>query len=40
MRDALAKDYAAMSGMIFGGVPSLDDVLNSVEGLQQSINQG
>lgn len=39
MRDALAKDYVAMSGMIFGAVPSLDEVLTSVEQLQQSINQ-
>lgn len=39
MRDALAKDYVAMSGMIFGAVPSLDEVLVSVEQLQQSINR-
>lgn len=39
MRDALAKDYAAMSGMIFGAVPSLGDVLASVAQLQQSINR-
>lgn len=39
MREALAKDYAAMSGMIFGTVPKLDDVLASVEQLQQSLNQ-
>lgn len=39
MRDALAKDYAAMSGMIFGAVPSLDEVLASLERLQQSINR-
>ena len=39
MRDALAKDYVAMSGMIFGAAPSLDEVLTSVEQLQQSINR-
>lgn len=39
MREALAKDYVAMSGMIFGTVPSLDEVLASVEQLQQSINR-
>ena len=39
MREALAKDYVAMSGMIFGAVPTLDEVLTSVGQLQQSINQ-
>ena len=39
MREALAKDYVAMSGMIFGTVPSLDEVLASVEQLQQSSNR-
>lgn len=38
MRDALAKDYAAMSGMIFGDIPPLDLVLVSVERFEQLIN--
>lgn len=38
MRDALAKDYQAMAGMIFGEAPTLGDVLASVERLEQSIN--
>lgn len=39
MREALAKDYDAMSGMIFGDVPSLEAVLASVGQLEQSINR-
>lgn len=38
MHDALGRDYAAMSGMIFGDIPSLDTVLTSVAGLQEAIN--
>ncbi len=38
MREALAKDYVAMSGMIFGAVPPLDEVLADVKQLQQLIN--
>lgn len=38
MRDALRMDYAAMAGMIFGTVPSLDDVLVTVEQLEATIN--
>ena len=38
MREALAKDYAAMAGMIFGLVPSLDDVLHSVATLEERLN--
>lgn len=38
MRDALARDYAAMSGMIFGEIPALDSVLTSVEKLEQIVN--
>jgi hypothetical protein len=39
MRDALAKDYAAMAGMIFGNVPSLDALLQSVQQLEQIVNR-
>ena len=38
MRESLSKDYVAMSGMIFGAVPPLDEVLADVEQLQQLIN--
>jgi hypothetical protein len=38
MRDTLARDYAAMAGMIFGEVPSLDDVLDAVERLEARLN--
>lgn len=37
MRDALATDYTAMVGMIFGDVPSLDAVLASVEEIERSM---
>jgi len=40
MRDALARDYVAMIGMVFGDVPSLDDVLASVSELERRINDG
>jgi len=38
MYDALERDYAAMSGMIFGDIPTLDTVLASIEALQEAIN--
>lgn len=38
MRDALARDYAAMSGMIFGEIPALDAVLASAEKFEQIVN--
>lgn len=38
MRDALAKDYEAMAGMVFGNVPPLDEVLASVERFEQIVN--
>ena len=38
MHDALGRDYAAMSGMIFGDIPPLDTVLASVAALQKAIN--
>lgn len=40
MRDALVKDYEAMAGMIFGDVPSLEEVLASVEALNNIVNNG
>ncbi|CAM3822422.1 nucleotidyl transferase AbiEii/AbiGii toxin family protein [Polaromonas hydrogenivorans] len=38
MQGALGRDYAAMSGMIFGDIPRLDTVLASVAALQEAIN--
>ena len=38
MQDVLGRDYAAMSGMIFGDIPPLDTVLASVAALQEAIN--
>lgn len=40
MRDALGRDYAAMSGMIFGDIPPLDTMLTSVAAVQEAINAG
>jgi hypothetical protein len=39
MRDALAKDYQAMVGMVFGKVPALDAVLAAVEQLEAAANR-
>jgi hypothetical protein len=38
MRDALARDYVAMSGMVFGKMVELNTVLASVQRLEQLIN--
>lgn len=38
MQEQLAKDYGAMSGMIFGEIPSLETVLASIEALEHAIN--
>ncbi len=38
MHDALARDYEAMTGMVFGEVPSLDTVLTSIERFEQIVN--
>jgi hypothetical protein len=38
MREALSKDYEAMSGMIFGGVPDLDDVLAAIAEVERIVN--
>lgn len=39
MRDALRRDYAAMTGMIFGEVPELDVILQSTTRLEQNLNR-
>lgn len=38
MRDALAKDYEAMAGMVFGEVPALEVVLASAQRFEQIAN--
>lgn len=39
MIDDLRRDYAAMAGMIFGEVPDFDEVLETVDQLQRSLNR-
>ena len=39
MRDAISRDYAAMSGMVFGEIVHLDAVLASAERFEQIINR-
>jgi hypothetical protein len=39
MRDAITRDYAAMSGMVFGEIVHLDAVLASTEKIEQIINR-
>ncbi|MCZ8391584.1 nucleotidyl transferase AbiEii/AbiGii toxin family protein [Achromobacter xylosoxidans] len=38
MRETLARDYAAMGGMIFGSLPEIDDVLHALEVLEIRLN--
>ncbi|WP_454739614.1 hypothetical protein [Cupriavidus necator] len=38
MREALEKDYQAMSGMIFGEVPGFSKVITAVEELERLVN--
>lgn len=38
MRDALARDYDAMAGMVFGDIPRLEAVLESAERFEQIVN--
>lgn len=40
MYEALARDYTAMSGMIFGEVPPVETVLAAVALIQQALNHG
>ena len=39
MREALARDYDAMAGMVFGDIPDFDAVLASVQRFEQIANQ-
>jgi hypothetical protein len=38
MVDDLSHDYAAMSGMIFGQIPPIDDVLAAIATLEERLN--
>jgi len=38
MRKKLAADYDRMSAMIFGEPPTFDDVMTSIEALEQYLN--
>ncbi|MBX9743248.1 MAG: nucleotidyl transferase AbiEii/AbiGii toxin family protein, partial [Chthoniobacterales bacterium] len=38
MMSTLQRDYQAMSGMIFGEVPSFEEILQSLANLEESIN--
>lgn len=38
MVDDLRRDYAVMSGMIFGQIPSIDDVLATITTLEERLN--
>ena len=40
MLDTLRDDYEAMSGMIFGPIPTLDKVLASITDLERHLNRG
>jgi hypothetical protein len=40
MHDALARDYDAMSTMIFGEVPSFETVLESIANVEERLNAG
>lgn len=39
MVDDLRRDYEAMSGMIFGQIPPIDDVLAAITTLQERLNE-
>lgn len=38
MRESLARDYTAMAGMVFGGVPPLEEVLTTVADIERTVN--
>lgn len=39
MLDILRRDYKAMAGMIFGAIPSIDEVIASISKLEQQLNR-
>jgi len=38
MRNDLKRDYEKMSGMIFGDIPTMDEILASVVSLEDILN--
>jgi hypothetical protein len=40
MVDALARDYATTTAMIFGTPPSFDNILASARQIEKSVNGG
>jgi hypothetical protein len=40
MLAALRRDYEAMSGMIFGLIPNVDEVVAAIAELEQRLNRG
>jgi hypothetical protein len=40
MLDDLRRDYEAMSGMVFGQIPAVDDVVAAIAELEQRLNRG
>lgn len=39
MRESLERDYSAMSGMIFGEVPSFGDILGTIAEVEAISNE-
>jgi hypothetical protein len=39
MKPTLQRDYQAMAGMIFEGVPPFEDILVSLSKLEKSLNR-
>jgi hypothetical protein len=39
MFEALRRDYEAMSVMVFGPIPTIDEVLASIDDLERHLNQ-
>ncbi|MGH8788327.1 MAG: nucleotidyl transferase AbiEii/AbiGii toxin family protein [Cupriavidus necator] len=40
MRASIARDYEAMAGMVFGEIPVLDSVLDSIQQIEHTVNGG
>jgi hypothetical protein len=40
MATALARDYVAMSAMIFGSAPNLNDIIESTIDRENQVNAG
>jgi hypothetical protein len=36
----LRQDYEAMSGMVFGPIPTVDEVVTAIAALERRINRG